>query len=152
MHKHGSLQAWSRSARDRVRQPLRQKTHDHFPSTSEAVKQIEEFVLRNKPIFPGTPGQVAHHPAPTHHNPLKCPTNPPPPQPKNGGVQGDDHRPLADFPKPAIRTAHDRSDETLERIDIGRRFENDTERLEKLFEMDTRMTAAAGTAKKRKHG
>jgi hypothetical protein len=31
----------------------------------------------------------------------------------------------------------------LERIYIGRRFRNDTERLEKLFEMYTRMTAAA---------
>ena len=30
--------------------------------------------------------------------------------------------------------------ETLERIYIGRRFKNDTERLEKLFEMYTKMT------------
>jgi hypothetical protein len=29
--------------------------------------------------------------------------------------------------------AHERNDETLERMDIGRRFKNDTERLEKLF-------------------
>jgi len=36
--------------------------------------------------------------------------------------------------------AHDRNDETLERIYIGRRFKNDTERLEKLFEMYTKMT------------
>ncbi|MAK56940.1 MAG: lactate dehydrogenase [Pusillimonas sp.] len=33
-----------------------------------------------------------------------------------------------------LRAAHDRNDETLERIYIGRRFKNDTERLEKLFE------------------
>ena len=39
-----------------------------------------------------------------------------------------------------LRAAHDRNDETLERIYIGRRFKNDTERLEKLFEMYTRMT------------
>ena len=38
-----------------------------------------------------------------------------------------------------LRTAHDRNDETLERIYIGRRFKNDTERLEKLFEMYTKM-------------
>src|SRR5207245_10808687 len=34
-----------------------------------------------------------------------------------------------------LREAHERNDETLERIYIGRRFKNDTERLEKLFEM-----------------
>jgi hypothetical protein len=39
-----------------------------------------------------------------------------------------------------LRDAHDRNDETLERIYIGRRFRNDTERLEKLFEMYTKMT------------
>jgi len=39
-----------------------------------------------------------------------------------------------------LRLAHDRNDETLERIYIGRRFKNDTERLEKLFEMYTKMT------------
>ena len=39
-----------------------------------------------------------------------------------------------------LRDAHDRNDETLERIYIGRRFKNDTERLEKLFEMYTEMT------------
>ena len=43
--------------------------------------------------------------------------------------------------KPAdLRAAHDRNDETLERIYIGRRFRNDTERLEKLFELYTKMT------------
>ena len=40
-----------------------------------------------------------------------------------------------------LHEAHDRNDETLERIYIGRRFRNDTERLEKLFEMYTKMTA-----------
>lgn len=40
-----------------------------------------------------------------------------------------------------LRAAHDRNDDTLERIYIGRRFKNDTERLEKLFEMYTAMTA-----------
>ena len=39
-----------------------------------------------------------------------------------------------------LRRAHDRNDEILERIYIGRRFKNDTERLEKLFEMYTTMT------------
>ena len=43
---------------------------------------------------------------------------------------------------PDLRAAHDRNDETLERIYIGRRFRNDTERLEKLFDMYTKMTAA----------
>lgn len=40
-----------------------------------------------------------------------------------------------------LREAHDRNDEVLERIYIGRRFRNDTERLEKLFELYTKMTA-----------
>ena len=39
-----------------------------------------------------------------------------------------------------LRAAHDRNDEMLERIYIGRRFRNDTERLEKLFELYTKMT------------
>ena len=40
-----------------------------------------------------------------------------------------------------LREAHERNDEVLERIYIGRRFRNDTERLEKLFELYTKMTA-----------
>ena len=49
-----------------------------------------------------------------------------------------------------LRHAHDRNDEVLERIYIGRRFKNDTERLEKLFDLYTRMSApAATTAAKR---
>jgi hypothetical protein len=39
-----------------------------------------------------------------------------------------------------LRDAHARNDETLERIYIGRKFKNDTERLEKLFELYTKMT------------
>ena len=45
-----------------------------------------------------------------------------------------------------LRAAHDRNDEVLERIYIGRRFRNDTERLEKLFELYTKMTKAKGAA------
>ena len=40
-----------------------------------------------------------------------------------------------------LRRAHEKNDETLERIYIGRKFKNDTERLEKLFDLYTRMTA-----------
>lgn len=40
-----------------------------------------------------------------------------------------------------LRAAHERNDEVLERIYIGRRFKNDTERLEKLFDLYTKMTA-----------
>jgi hypothetical protein len=47
-----------------------------------------------------------------------------------------------------LRAAHERNDEVLERIYIGRRFKNDTERLEKLFELYTKMTAAQGAAMK----
>lgn len=42
-----------------------------------------------------------------------------------------------------LRRAHERNDEVLERIYIGRRFRNDTERLEKLFAFYTKMTAEA---------
>ncbi len=44
-----------------------------------------------------------------------------------------------------LRHAHERNDEVLERIYIGRRFKNDTERLEKLFELYTKMTTAEKT-------
>ncbi len=47
-----------------------------------------------------------------------------------------------------LRDAHERNDETLERIYIGRRFKNDTERLEKLFELYTQMTARQAAPKK----
>jgi len=42
-----------------------------------------------------------------------------------------------------LRAAHDRNDEVLERIYIGRRFKNDTERLERLFDLYTKMTTEA---------
>ena len=48
-----------------------------------------------------------------------------------------------------LGAAHDRNDEVLERIYIGRRFKNDTERLEKLFELYTKMSASQGTSKKK---
>jgi hypothetical protein len=51
-----------------------------------------------------------------------------------------------------LRAAHDYNDEVLERIYIGRRFKNDTERLEKLFDLYTTMTASAGSPKKGKAG
>jgi hypothetical protein len=49
-----------------------------------------------------------------------------------------------------LREAHERNDEVLERIYIGRRFKNDTERLEKLFELYTKMIASPGAATKKK--
>lgn len=60
---------------------------------------------------------------------------------------------IADLYDPAtmpdnLRAAHNHNDEIIERIYIGRRFKNDTERLEKLFEMYTRMTEQ--TAKRTK--
>lgn len=48
-----------------------------------------------------------------------------------------------------LRRAHERNDETLERIYIGRRFRNDTERLEKLFDFYTKMTASDAVATKK---
>jgi hypothetical protein len=47
-----------------------------------------------------------------------------------------------------LRAAHDRNDETLERIYIGRRFKNDTERLEKLFELYTKLIVQQAAPKK----
>ncbi len=49
-----------------------------------------------------------------------------------------------------LRRAHEANDEVLERIYIGRRFKNDTERLEKLFELYTKMTQSAGKPTKTK--
>jgi len=49
-----------------------------------------------------------------------------------------------------LREAHEHNDETLERIYIGRRFKNDTERLEKLFELYTQMTAKKTAANETK--
>jgi hypothetical protein len=51
----------------------------------------------------------------------------------------DPDRMDTDFP--LVRQAHERNDEVLERIYIGRRFKNDTERLEKLFDLYTKMTS-----------
>lgn len=44
-----------------------------------------------------------------------------------------------------LKAAHDRNDAVLEAIYIGRRFRNDTERLEKLFELYTKMTSGKPT-------
>ena len=49
-----------------------------------------------------------------------------------------------------LRAAHARNDEVLERIYIGRTFRNDTERLEKLFDLYTKMTAKAAATPARK--
>jgi hypothetical protein len=52
-----------------------------------------------------------------------------------------------------LRAAHERNDEVLERIYIGRRFRNDTERLEKLFALYTEITEKqAKTAKPKGRG
>ncbi|HDX0924567.1 TPA: hypothetical protein RNS88_004523, partial [Stenotrophomonas maltophilia] len=49
-----------------------------------------------------------------------------------------------------LRRAHEKNDEVLERIYIGRKFKNDTERLEKLFDLYTKMTAGHVKPKKGK--
>jgi hypothetical protein len=49
-----------------------------------------------------------------------------------------------------LRAAHERNDEVLERIYIGRRFRNDTERLEKLFDLYSKMATSTGPAKAKK--
>ena len=46
-----------------------------------------------------------------------------------------------------LRLAHERNDEVLERIYIGRKFKNDTERLEKLFDLYTQMTSDSSSIK-----
>jgi hypothetical protein len=51
-----------------------------------------------------------------------------------------------------LKAAHDYNDEVLERIYIGRRFKNDTERLEKLFDLYTKMTTEPAATKKQKTG
>lgn len=59
---------------------------------------------------------------------------------------------IADLYKPDampenLKAAHAHNDEVLERIYIGRRFKNDTERLEKLFELYTKMTTKPDLSK-----
>lgn len=51
-----------------------------------------------------------------------------------------------------LRHAHERNDEVLERIYIGRRFKNDTERLEKMFDLYSKMTAKTKSAVKKSAG
>jgi hypothetical protein len=51
-----------------------------------------------------------------------------------------------------LRRAHEQNDEILERIYIGRRFKNDTERLEKLFNFYTKMTSVRQQKQKPKKG
>ncbi len=51
-----------------------------------------------------------------------------------------------------LRQAHERNDEVLERIYIGRRFKNDTERLERLFDLYTKMTSEQKATRKPKKG
>lgn len=50
-----------------------------------------------------------------------------------------------------LRLAHEKNDEAIERIYIGRRFKNDTQRLEKLFELYTKMIAKTSGIKKGKN-
>ena len=49
-----------------------------------------------------------------------------------------------------LRAAHERNDEVLERI--GRRFRNDTERLEKLFGLYNKMMTSSKQTKKNRKG
>jgi hypothetical protein len=51
-----------------------------------------------------------------------------------------------------LRAAHDHNDKVIERIYIGRRFRNDTERLEKLFDLYSRMTERKATSKDKTSG
>ncbi|WP_431201579.1 DNA methyltransferase [Bradyrhizobium betae] len=48
-----------------------------------------------------------------------------------------------------LRRAHERNDEVVERIYIGRRFRNDTERLVKLFDLYSKMTTEKPQTKKK---
>jgi hypothetical protein len=47
-----------------------------------------------------------------------------------------------------LKGAHEHNDEVLERIYVGRRFRNDTERLERLFELYTKMATGERASKK----
>jgi hypothetical protein len=49
-----------------------------------------------------------------------------------------------------LKEVHARNDEVLERIYIGRRFKNDTERLEKLFDLYTKMKGTTTNVRQRK--
>lgn len=61
----------------------------------------------------------------------------------------DTEFPLAqEAPDLPVAMLRDRNDKIIERIYIGRRFKNDTERLEKLFELYTKMTTQQTPSKK----
>jgi hypothetical protein len=49
-----------------------------------------------------------------------------------------------------LREAHERNDEVLERIYVGRRFRNDTERLERLFDLYSKMAVNQWKSKNKK--
>jgi hypothetical protein len=49
-----------------------------------------------------------------------------------------------------LRDAHEHNNEVVERIYVGRRFRNDTERLEKLFDLYGKMSLRAGAGKRRR--
>ena len=53
---------------------------------------------------------------------------------------------------PKLRRAHERNDEAVERIYIGRAFKNDSERLEKLFDLYSKATAGVGGSTERGRG
>ena len=55
-----------------------------------------------------------------------------------------------EFMPDSLREAHNRNDEVIERIYIGRRFKNDTERLEKLFDLYTQMTSGNSSESNKK--
>jgi hypothetical protein len=68
--------------------------------------------------------------------------------PANIADMYDPDRMDTEFPR--VRAAHEANDEVLERIYIGRRFKNDTERLEKLFDLYTKMIQAGAAKPKTK--
>ena len=49
-----------------------------------------------------------------------------------------------------LRATHERNDEALERIHIGRQFKNDTERLAKLFDLYTKVTGSEESSPKQR--
>jgi len=108
--------AWVSMTAGRMKSDFRYSTgvcYNSFPAPNLTQKQIHDLTAAAENILLA---REAHFPSTVAdlYDPDKMPSN--------------------------LRAAHDHNDDVLERIYLGRRFKNDTERLEKLFELYSKMT------------
>ena len=136
---------WHNHRRPKLR-PLRRPTMEHGADRVEAALGLDRHDLRSlgNEVFLLQHPRLEHLPHPaTHGEEQERPDDLRGEHPARarGALSGDHCRSLRSREKMPenLRAAHERNDEVLERIYIGRRFRNDTERLEKLFGMYSTM-------------